>query len=126
MACDRAASTGGAAFADWTNAGAAISATSARAATNFLMTHLQVTDVVRGLLQQRGGRWPMPCSHRGSWPLGGATCRQHATDTLFLLEERQVSREASLQDLNDLHLLSRRWWATAASPPRRARPAEPM
>ncbi len=44
----------------------------------------------------------MPCSHRGSWPLGGATCRQHVTDTLFLMEKRQVRREASLQGLKTI------------------------
>src|SRR6202040_1234108 len=50
-----------------------------------------------------------------TWSLGGATCSQHMTDTPFLLEKREVRREASLQDLNDLQCL-RSWCATAASP----------
>ena len=59
-----------------------------------------------------------------TWSLGGATCRQHMTDTLFLLEKRQISWAVSLQDLNDLQYFAQ-VVATAASPPPSARPAAP-
>jgi hypothetical protein len=67
------------ALADVANVGTAISMNNARAAIRPFMINLHVTDVVRGLLQRRGGRRPMPCSHRRDRVIGSVR-KSHLTN----------------------------------------------